>query len=123
MTEKPCISFKLKRKNGRSWMITPDGKQPIFEKVLIDNALLQAFAKACLWERDLEKGKYTSIRDLSTQQQKFSESYIRHILLLNELSPKIQMAIMDGSFPKYIKLKNIFREFSQIWAEQEKCWL
>lgn len=122
MTEKPCISFKLKRKSGRSWIITPDGREPVFVKVLIDNALLRAFARACLWDRELESGKYESMQDLA-RRNKISEPYVRRILSLNLLSPKIQMAIMDGTFPRFHKLQNIIYDIPLSWPDQEAKWL
>ena len=122
MSESPYISFKIRQKSGRSWIITPDGSSPVFEKEQSDHTLLRAFAQACLWERELERGKYASIRDLA-DRNKIGESYVRRILGLNYLSPKIQALIIDDNFPKYVKLQDVIYDIPISWHEQEERWL
>ena len=54
----------------------------------------------------LANGKYELMHDLA-RWNKISEPYVRKILDLNLLSPKIHMAIMDGTFSRLCKLQNI----------------
>ncbi len=35
------IEFHVKKKSGRSWIITPDGSEPVFEKVAVDRTLFK----------------------------------------------------------------------------------
>lgn len=122
--ENPCIHIKLniKRKSGRSWIITPDGSDPVFEEVKIDNTLLKALAKAHLWKRELKRGKYSSIQELAEQKQ-LTQAYVRRILNLCYLSPRIKEMILDGKLTKCAKLQDIIYDVLVLWKEQEERWL
>jgi hypothetical protein len=113
------MEFTTKRKSGRTWIITPDGSDPVFEMVKVDNTIFKALVKARLWLRELERGKYISIRDLAAKK-KIDESCVRRIINLNYLSPKIQEMILDGTQPKYIQLQDLIRGIPMLWSEQEK---
>jgi hypothetical protein len=116
------MEFTTKRKSGRTWIITPDGSDPVFEMVNVDNTILKALVKAHLWLRELERGKYSSIRDLAAKK-KLDGSYASRIVQLNYLSPRIQEMILDGKQPKYLKLQDIIRGIPVPWSEQEKKFL
>jgi hypothetical protein len=83
------MEFTTKRKSGRTWIITPDGSDPVFEKVKVDNTIFKTLVKAYLWQRDLKRGKYSSIRDLAAKKA-VDESCARRLINLNYLSPKIK---------------------------------
>jgi hypothetical protein len=54
-------------------------------------------------------------------KHKISQRYLRAIISLNCLSPKIKKAIMDGYIPGHLSLQDITNcRFSLIWQEQEK---
>lgn len=103
------IEFQVKKKSGRSWIITPDGSEAIFEKVLSDRTLFKTLVKAHLWQRELNKG--------------VDESYVRKILKLNYISPKIKELIIDGKQPQYLKLQDIIYEVPLNWSKQKSRWL
>jgi hypothetical protein len=63
------MEFTTKRKSGRTWIITPDGSAPVFEKVKVDNTIFKAKVKAHLRQRELTRGKYASIRDLAAKKK------------------------------------------------------
>ena len=112
------MEFTTKRKSGRTWIITPDGRDPVFEKVKIDNTILKALVKAH-WQLELKRRKYTSIRALAAKKQ-VHESYARRIINLNYLSPRIKEMIIDGKFPRHTKIQDILYDTPIMWSEQEK---
>ena len=80
--------------------------------------LCRALAKAYKWEHDLMN---SSEPELYISRNKLSRRYMMRILKLNNLSPKIKKAIMDGSFPQDILLQDLTtRELSLSWQEQER---
>jgi hypothetical protein len=113
------MEFTTKRKSGRTWIITPDGGDPVFEKVKVDTTIFKALVKAHLWQRYIKKGKFQSIRALA-DAKKVNESYVRRILKLNCLSPKIKEMILDGKLPKHLKLQDIIYDIPLLWSEQEE---
>lgn len=116
------VEFKIKKKSGRSWIITPDGSAPVFEEVKVDNTILKALAKAHLWQRELKRGKYSTIQDLARKKD-IAPTYVRRIISMCYLSPKIQEIIINGRQPKHLKLQDIIIDVPISWEEQEKRWL
>ena len=84
----------------------------------LNRPLLRALAKAYRWEngiRDFGRA------DWYINKNNLSKAYVRRILKLNNLSPKIKKAIVNGDFPRDILLQDlIFSEISLLWSEQER---
>jgi hypothetical protein len=59
------MKFSTKRKSGRAWIITPDGSDPVFEEIRVDNTLLKALLRANSWQRKLSRGTYDTLADLA----------------------------------------------------------
>jgi hypothetical protein len=116
------MEFTTKRKSGRTWIITPDGSDPVFEKVKADNTLLKAMLKGNSWQRKIRRGAYDSIADLS-KHMSITESYVYRIMNINYISPKIKEMILDGKQPKHLNLQDIIYDVPLSWIEQEKKWL
>jgi hypothetical protein len=115
------MEFTTKRKSGRTWIITPDGSDPVFEKVQVDNTIFKALVKAHLWMRYLKNRRFASIKDLA-EKKGVAESYVRRIINLNYLSPKIKEMILDGKQPKHLKLQDLMAGIHVLWLEQEERW-
>ncbi len=116
------MEFHVKKKSGRSWIITPDGSEPVFEKVSVDRTLFKALIKAHLWQRDLNRKRFASMKELA-QKKGVDESYVRRILNLNYLSPKIKEMILEEKQPKHLKIQDIIYDIPLLWSEQEERWL
>jgi hypothetical protein len=57
-------------------------------------------------------------------QHKISQRYLRSLISLNNLSPKIKKAIVEGYVPKHLSVQEITNcRFSLIWSEQEEWFL
>ncbi|MGL9718718.1 MAG: recombinase zinc beta ribbon domain-containing protein, partial [Wolbachia sp.] len=107
-SEETFIPMELKKKGRKCTVIEPEGKT--------NNALLKAVVKAHLWKRQLEEGKYASVKELSVKF-KISMRQIQQILRLNYLAPKIKEDIINGRQPRGLKLADL-REIPMLWSEQ-----
>ncbi|WP_261983872.1 recombinase family protein, partial [Wolbachia pipientis] len=58
-SEEKFIPMSLKKKGNKCTVVEPEGKT--------NNALLKAVVRAHLWKRQLEAGKYRSVKELSTK--------------------------------------------------------
>ncbi|GFQ69410.1 uncharacterized protein TNCT_326821 [Trichonephila clavata] len=67
-----------------------------------NNALLKAVVRAYLWKRQLEEGKYESVKELSVKIS-IGTRRIQQILRLNYLAPKIKEDIVNGRQPSNLR--------------------
>jgi hypothetical protein len=91
------------------------------EKTEINEPLLNGLLKAYLWEKIIYE-KFDGDLELFCLKNKFSTSYVRKILRLNLLSPKIKEAILNGNHPKHLVMVHLKHQFFPVlWKEQEKA--
>ncbi|WP_264375408.1 MULTISPECIES: recombinase family protein [unclassified Wolbachia] len=103
------VEFIPIKKKGKKCTVTePEGKT--------NNALLKAVVRAHLWKRQLEEGKYESVKELSAKIN-IGTRRIQQILRLNYLAPKIKEDIVNGRQPRGLKLVDL-REIPMLWSEQ-----
>lgn len=98
----------IKKKGNKCTVVEPEGKT--------NNALLKAVVRAHLWKRQLEEGKYRSVKELSAKIN-IGTRRIQQILRLNYLAPKIKEDIINGKQPRSLKLADL-REIPMLWSEQ-----
>lgn len=115
------VPMRIKKYGGKKMIILPEGYQikPPEEAPKLDETLITALAKAYYWQNLLDTGRYTSIDDLS-RKRKINPSYVSRILRLNQLSPQIKTAILDGTQPRQLSLQDMQTPFPDIWGEQLK---
>ncbi|WP_425386618.1 recombinase family protein [Wolbachia endosymbiont (group A) of Barypeithes pellucidus] len=109
-SEETFIAMNLKKKGNKCTVVEPEGKT--------NNALLKAVVRAHLWKRQLEEGKYASIKELSAKVN-IGTRRIQQILRLNYLAPKIKEDVINGRQPRSLKLVDL-REIPMLWSEQIK---
>ncbi|MBS9530201.1 recombinase family protein [Wolbachia endosymbiont of Rhagoletis cerasi] len=107
-SEKTFIAMNLKKKGNKCTVVEPEGKT--------NNALLKAVVRAHLWKRQLEEGKYRSVKELSVKIN-IGTRRIQQILRLNYLAPKIKEDIVNGRQPSSLRLVDL-REIPMLWSEQ-----
>lgn len=107
-SEEKFIPMELKKKGRKCTVIEPEGKT--------NNALLKAVVRAHLWKRQLEEGKYGSVKELSAKIN-IGTRRIQQILRLNYLAPKIKEDIVNGRQPSNLRLVDL-REIPMLWSEQ-----
>ncbi|MFP3022782.1 MAG: recombinase family protein, partial [Wolbachia sp.] len=100
----------IKKKGNKCTVVEPEGKT--------NNALLKAVVRAHSWKRQLEEGKYESVKELSAKIN-IGTRRIQQILRLNYLAPKIKEDIVNGRQPRSLKLADL-REIPMLWSEQLK---
>ena len=116
MEEEVIIPIKIVKRGSAKVKVLGELKDKKVNKYLC-----RALAKAYKWEHDLMN---SSEPELYISRNKLSKRYMMRILKLNNLSPKIKKAIMDGSFPQDILLQDLItRELSLSWQEQEHLLL
>ncbi len=107
-SEEKFIPMNLKKKGNKCTVVEPEGKT--------NNALLKAVVRAHLWKRQLEEGKYRSVKELSIKIN-IGTRHIQQILRLNYLAPKIKEDIVNGRQPSNLRLVDL-REIPMLWSEQ-----
>ncbi|WP_264338759.1 recombinase family protein [Wolbachia endosymbiont (group A) of Cheilosia soror] len=107
-SEKTFIAMNLKKKGNKCTVVEPEGKT--------NNALLKAVVRAHLWKRQLEEGKYASIKELSAKIN-IGTRRIQQILRLNYLASKIKEDVVNGGQPSNLRLVDL-REIPMLWSEQ-----
>ncbi len=98
----------IEKKGKKCTVIEPEGKT--------NNVLLKAVVRAHLWKRQLEEGKYRSVKELSAKIN-IGTRRIQQILRLNYLAPKIKEDIVNGRQPRGLRLVDL-KEIPMLWSEQ-----
>jgi len=112
------IPFKLRRRSGRGRKLIVAGNRPTQPIARQEHAtVLKALGRAYRWKWMLESGEFASIGDLASAE-KINHSYLRRILRLTLLSPKITGAVLDGRQVRHLHLESLLTPFPHHWAEQ-----
>lgn len=98
----------IKKKGNKCTVVEPEGKT--------NNALLKAVVRAYLWKRQLEEGKYRSVKELGAEIN-IGTRRVQQILRLNYLAPKIKEDIVNGRQPRSLRLADL-REIPMLWSGQ-----
>jgi glycyl-tRNA synthetase beta subunit len=83
----------------------------------MDDVLVQALGKAKLWEMELMSGEV----DLEEfcRNKRLTVKYVLKVLRLNALSPRIKTAIMNGTQPKTLALKDLLQKPFPLLLEEQ----
>jgi hypothetical protein len=114
------IPVAFMQRGGRKQIVVPPGAddwQPRTNRC--ENSLINALAKAHLWRRLIESGKYSSASELS-RAAGINESYICRVLRLTLLAPDIVEAVLDGRQPRTLELQSLLKPLPSNWAAQRK---
>jgi hypothetical protein len=115
------IPVSFLQRGGRKQIVVPPGMadwQPRANRC--DNSLINALAKAHLWRRLIESGKYSSAAELS-RAEGINESYLCRVLRLTLLAPDIVEAILDGRQPRTLELQSLLKPLPTDWGSQRKA--
>ncbi|WP_029587486.1 hypothetical protein [Bradyrhizobium sp. URHD0069] len=114
------VPIAFMQRGGRKQIVVPPGTanwQPRANRC--DNSLINALAKAHLWRRLIETGRYTSAAELS-RTEGINESYLCRVLRLTLLAPDIVEAILDGRQPRTLELQSLLKPLPADWRAQRK---
>jgi hypothetical protein len=112
------IPMRFQRRGGRKRIVAPDGSELTpTSKPQPDGTLVKALARAWRWQRQLEEGRFASVRELA-EAERVSLSYVSRILRLTLLAPDIVERILDGC--PVPQLAELMQPFAAEWEKQRK---
>jgi hypothetical protein len=113
LTKEVFIPLKIDTRVGRR----PNILKP--NDYLARTHLMKLLARAHILEDQLTSSVGMSYAQFCLQH-KISQRYLRSLISLNNLSPKIKKAIVEGYVPKHLSVQDITNcRFSLVWEEQE----
>jgi len=98
------IKIDLRRPRGSVCFYHNDNAT--FKPPMRDTVLIKAVSLAWDWQRRLDANPKNTVAQLA-RDDGYSDSYLRHLLPLAKLSPRIMEAILDGACPHDFYLKSI----------------
>ena len=116
MNREVFIPLKINTCRGRSAVVV----RP--KDYFANTPLSRLLARAEILENQLIKSAENGLTlKQFCEANKISPRYVRSIITVNGLSPRIKQLIMDGEIPKHITVESIKNHgFPACWREQEK---
>lgn len=115
------VPLSMKRHGGKKYILLPKNIPLNNVQAKPDETMVKALARAWMWQKALDKGRYDSIEELAAKNS-INPSYVSRILRLNLLSPAIKQAILDGTQPRAFNLQEMQKPFPDCWKEQAQCF-
>jgi hypothetical protein len=110
------IPLTFRKRGGRKRVVTPDGAVWA-PRPRVDNAMVEALARAFRWRKMLDEGVHGTLEDLG-KAKRLAPSYVSGILRLTLLAPEIVEAILDGRQPAELQLDDLLAGFPIGWGQQ-----
>jgi len=79
--------------------------------------LWRALARAFRWQQLLDRGTYSTIKEIATKE-KIDASYVGDVLRLNLLAPDIVEMILDGRRAPGLQFERLRKALPLEWREQ-----
>ena len=112
------VPFAIRRRGGRTLVITPDGVSSApAPRTRVDSALLKALARGFRWRKLLETGHFATIEEIA-KAENINPSYISRVLRLTLLAPEIVEAILAGTQPPGLTMARAMQPFPLEWRHQ-----
>ena len=108
------IPLIFKIAGGRTRIITPDSEHVEYTPIQL------ALARAFRWQKMIDEGKFSNIKDLAATVG-VDSGHISRTIRLTLLSPKIIHKLLSGELD--LSLDSCRRSLPDSWAEQEKVLL
>jgi hypothetical protein len=112
------VRTEIKRCRGEVRLIAPD-EDPNDRQPQLDPALIKATARAHIWREHLFSGRATTISDIA-HMAGVSPRYVRTILNLTYLAPRLVEAILAGRQPIDLTLDQLCAGLPSDWRAQEQ---
>ena len=113
------IPLPVQRRGTRKLVVAPDGAPSSGPRVVVDNTVVKALARAHRWKAMLERGEHVSPTELA-RSEKINLSYLCRVLRLTLLAPDIVQALLDGKLTPQLQLSDLLRPIPCMWHEQRK---
>ena len=112
------VPFAIRKRGGRTLVITPDGVTSApAPRTRVDNTLLKVLARGFRWRKLLEKGDFSTIEEIA-KAENINPSYISRVLRMTLLAPDIVEAILAGSHPAGLTRAKVMQPFPLEWQRQ-----
>ena len=113
------VPMAFRQRGGRKLIVTPDGAAmpAIAARIQIDNVLVKALARAFRWQKLLDRGTYSSIKEIAAKE-KIDPSYVGDVLRLTLLAPDIVEMILDGRQPPALQFEQLRKSLPLEWQAQ-----
>jgi len=115
------VPLNMKRHGGRKFILIPKNIRINSPQGKPDETMVKALARAWMWQKALDGGKYSSIEELA-EKNDINPSYVSRMLRLNLLAPDIKQAILDGTQPRTFNLQGMLAPFPESWEKQAECF-
>ena len=113
------LPFAVRKRGGRKLVLAPDGVPVPPAAPHVDSTLVKAIARAFRWQKMLETGRYTTIREVA-KAERINPSYVSRVLRLTLLAPATVEAILDGRASAGPTLAEALGVFPVSWGQQCK---
>lgn len=116
------VPMTFHRRGGRKLIVAPDGTaiKAAPKRPQADNVLLKALARAFRWQKLLDEGACSTIKEIAAKE-KIDPSYIGDVLRLTLLAPDIVEMILDGRQPPALQFETLRKSFPLLWEEQRSA--
>ncbi len=112
------VPFAIRKRGGRTLVITPDGMAAApTPRSRVDSALLKALARGFRWRKLLETGHFATIEDIAAAEN-INSSYISRLLRMTLLAPEIVEGILAGRQPEVLTMARAMKPFPAEWRRQ-----
>ena len=117
------IPMQLRRRGGKKVIVTGDGvvPEPGPAQAVTEDPLVRALIKARRWQKMLEAGEASTIKDLA-EKEGVDRTYMARLLKLNILSPLIVERILTGDYPDSVSLETLRLGIPLDWDEQGRAF-
>jgi hypothetical protein len=112
------VRTEIKRCRGEVRLIAPD-EDPNDRQPQLDSALIKATARAHIWREHIFSGRASTISDIA-HMAGVSPRYVRTILNLTYLSPRLVEVILAGRQPIDLTLDQLCAGLPSEWQAQEQ---
>src|SRR4051794_1523328 len=113
------VPMTFRRRGGRKIIVAPDRNAMSASAPMhnVDSALLKALARGFRWQRLLDNGTYSTIKEIGAKER-VDVSYIAEVLRLTLLAPDLVEAILEGRQPPGWQLRRFRNSFAVEWQAQ-----
>ena len=111
------------RRRGRKRIVAPDGSEMTTPAPApsIDSALIKAIARAYRWQRLLESGMYSTLKELAAAER-LDPAYVSRVLKLTLLAPSLVENALNGHQTSGLDLQKLARPIPVDWEEQARIF-
>ena len=114
------VPFAIRKRGGRTLVITPDGVTSApAPRTRVDSALLKALARGFRWRKLLETGHFATIEEIA-KAENINPSYISRVLRMTLLAPETVEAILAGRKPEGLTMSRAMQPFALDWGQQRQ---